>query len=114
LSSLQSEFFSSLLDLCWRHVSTSICVTPSFRRRLKVGLLSSTLASIADSLLAEGPSDLICNQVTLHRRDLLDASSSSCRKVCLFLLEECSFPAALMILPITFDSWVFTEQKEIG
>jgi hypothetical protein len=27
--------------------------------------------------VAEGPSDLICNQVTLHRRDLLDASSSS-------------------------------------
>jgi hypothetical protein len=48
-----------------------------FRRRLKVGLLSSTLASIADSLVAEGPSDLICNQVTLHRRDLLDASHSS-------------------------------------
>src|SRR5262245_5342703 len=64
-----------------------------FRRRL--GLLSSTLASIADSLVAEGPSDLICNQVTLHRRDLLDASSSSCRKICLFLLEECSFPAAV-------------------
>jgi hypothetical protein len=33
--------------------------------------------------------------VTLHRRDLLDASSSSCRKICLFLLEECSFPAAV-------------------
>src|SRR6185503_17764665 len=64
-----------------------------FRRRLKVGLLSSTLASIADSLVAEGPSDLICNQVTLHRRDLLDASFNSILpRILPFPLDKSGFP----------------------
>ncbi|MGH7484622.1 MAG: hypothetical protein ACREMY_03325 [bacterium] len=85
-----------------------------FRRRLKVGLLSSTLASIADSLVAEGLSDLIYNQVTLHT----DAICSMRRpvraaKFAFFSSKNAVFLLPQMTLPIAFHSWFFIKQKEI-